>query len=125
MVGTHNYAVLNDTRAEELAQALAAHGFAYVTSRPSRNAGWMVTVVDDGPYSVDAIGHLTIEAVARAAAAIARDHGGYTAGGSCCDVSLLPSIRDSDAPIVKTNLGARPPMPAVVVVPAPPTVPLP
>jgi hypothetical protein len=71
----------------------------------------MVTAVDDGPYRVDAIGHRMIDAVGRAAALIARQHGGYPEGGSRCDVSMLQILRGPDSPIVCTSLGARPPTP--------------
>jgi hypothetical protein len=120
MAGTHQFVVPDDTHAHELAQALVSHGFAYVTGRSSSRGGWMVTAVDDGPYPVDAIGHRMIDAVGRAAALIARQHGGYPEGGSRCDVSMLQILRGPDSPIVCTNLGARPPTPAIVVAPPPP-----
>ncbi|WP_203949860.1 hypothetical protein [Planotetraspora thailandica] len=37
---------------------------------------------------------------------------------------MLPLLRDADAPIVCTNPGARPPIPAIAVVAAPPPAPL-
>jgi hypothetical protein len=37
---------------------------------------------------------------------------------------MLPVLRSRDAPIVRTNPGARPPTPTIVVVAAPPAVPL-
>ncbi|MGC5311658.1 hypothetical protein [Micromonospora zamorensis] len=120
MAGTHEFVVPDDTHAHQLADALASHGFAYVTGRKSRRGGWVVTAVDDGPYPADATGHRMIEAVGRAAAVIARQHGGYAEGGSRCDVSQLQIIRGPDAPIVCTNPGARPPTPTIVVVAPPP-----
>ncbi|MDG4829967.1 hypothetical protein O7627_11720 [Solwaraspora sp. WMMD1047] len=84
----------------------------------------MVTAVDDGPYPVDATGHRMIDAVGRAAALIARQHGGYPEGGSRCDVTMLQIIRGPDAPIVYANPGARPPTPTIEVVAPPPAAPL-
>ncbi|ETK31010.1 hypothetical protein MPTA5024_37115 [Microbispora sp. ATCC PTA-5024] len=121
MGGTHEFVVPDDHQAQQLAQALAAHGFAQVMARPSPQGGWKVTAFDEGPYPVDALGHRMIEAVGRAAAAVARLHGGYPQGGSRCDVGMLHVLRGADAPIVCTNPGARPAAPAVAVVaPAPP-----
>ncbi|MET8832664.1 hypothetical protein ABZV78_01920 [Micromonospora sp. NPDC004540] len=116
--------VPGEEQARGLAEALSTHGFAYVTARPSPRGGWLVTVLDEGPYPVDTVGHRTIEAVARAAGAIAREHGGYANGGSRFDVSRLPGHRQAEAPVVRTNPGARPPIPTVVVVPPPPSAPL-
>ncbi|MGC5332824.1 hypothetical protein [Micromonospora sp. DT62] len=124
MAGTHQFVVPDDTHAHELAQALASHGFAYVTARPSPRGGWMVSAVDEGPYPVSVTGHRTIDAVGRAAAVIARQHGGYPEGGSRCDVSMVQILRGPDAPIVCTNPGARPPTPSIVVVNPPPAAPL-
>jgi hypothetical protein len=124
MAGTHQFVVPDDTHAHALARALASHGFAYVTARPSPRGGWMVNAVDDGPYPVDATGHRMIDAVGRAAAVLARQHGGYPEGGSRCDVSMLQILRGPDAPIVCTNPGARPPTPTIVVVDPPPAAPL-
>ncbi|GAA1264128.1 hypothetical protein Psi02_76320 [Planotetraspora silvatica] len=124
MGGTHEFFVPDDHHARELAQALAAHGFARVTAWPSPQGVWRVTALDEGPYPVDATGHRMIDAVARAAAAVARKHSGYPQGGSRCDVSMLPALHNADVPIVCTNPGAHPPTPAVVVVAPPPPAPL-
>jgi hypothetical protein len=124
MAGTHQFVVPDDTHAHQLARALGAHGFAYVTARPPPRGGWIVTAVDEGPCPVDATGHRMIDAVDRAAAFIARQHGGYPEGGSRCDVSMLQIIGGPDAPIVCTNPGARPPMPTIVVATPPPAAPL-
>ncbi|WP_435204976.1 hypothetical protein [Micromonospora sp. bgisy143] len=83
-----------------------------------------MTAVDDGPYPVDATGHRLIEAVGRAAAVVARLHGGYPQGGSRCDVSMAHILRGPDAPIVCTNPGARPPTPVIVVIDPPAAAPL-
>jgi hypothetical protein len=41
MAGTHQFVVPDDTHAHQLAQALASHGFAYVTAgRRLVAAGW-------------------------------------------------------------------------------------
>ncbi|MEV4753875.1 hypothetical protein AB0J86_01980 [Micromonospora sp. NPDC049559] len=125
MAGTHEFVVPDEARARELARALAGYGFALVTAWPSDGDGWRVTALDEGPYPVDAVGHRQIEAVARAAAAIARQHDGYGGGGTRCDVSQLRVLRRPDAPIVATNPGARPPVPSVTVVAPPPPAPLP
>jgi hypothetical protein len=124
MAGTHQFVVADDRHADQLARALASHGFAYVSARPSPRGGWMVTAEDDGPYPADTTGHRMIDAVGRSAAVIARLHGGHPEGGSRCDVSMLRVVRAADAPIVCTNPGARPPMPAIVVVDPPPAAPL-
>ncbi|QYN24176.1 hypothetical protein [Amycolatopsis sp. DSM 110486] len=55
---------------------------------------------------------------ALAAAVVARDFGGYRRGGSRCDPDMLHQYQDG--PIVHTNPGARPPVPDVVITPAPP-----
>ncbi|GAA3782676.1 hypothetical protein GCM10022225_83710 [Plantactinospora mayteni] len=124
MAGTHEFVVPDDVHAQELARALAAHGFAYVTARPHVGEGWTVTALDEGPYPVDTTGQRMMNAVGRAAAAIARQYGGYRNGGSRCDVSMLHIDRDSDAPIVCTNPGVRPPTPTVVMATPPPAAPL-
>ncbi|MET8906659.1 hypothetical protein [Micromonospora sp. NPDC004551] len=124
MAGTNDFEVPGEEQARDLVEALSTHGFAYVTARPSPRGGWLVTVLDEGPYPVDTVGHRTIEAVASAAGLIAREHGGYAAGGSRFDVSRLPSYREAQAPVVRTNPGTRPPIPTVVVVPPPPSAPL-
>ncbi|MEU2170941.1 hypothetical protein ACH47V_25795 [Micromonospora chersina] len=124
IAGTHEFVVPDEAHANQLARALASYGFAYVTARPSPRGGWMVSAVDDGPYPADATGHRMIDAVGRAAAVIARQHGGYPEGGSRCDVSMLQILRRLDAPIVYTNPDARPPTPAIVVVDPPPAAPL-
>ncbi|TDB97251.1 hypothetical protein E1091_08660 [Micromonospora fluostatini] len=124
MAGSHQFVVPDDPQAYQLAEALASYGFAYVTGRPSSCGGWMVTAVDEGPYPVDATGHRMMDAVGRAAAIVARQHGGYPQGGSRCDVSMLQILRGPDASIVFANPGARPPMPTIVVVNPPPAAPL-
>lgn len=121
-VGTHEFIVPDDTHAHELAGALASHGFAYVTARPSPGGGWRVCAVDDGPYPADTTGHRMFDAVGRAAAVIARQYVGYSEGGSRCELSMLPILRGPDGPIVRTNPGARPPRPSIVVVDPPPAV---
>lgn len=125
MAGTHEFVVPDETYAQELAKALAAYGFPEVKARPSDGDDWRVTALDEGPYPVDALGHRQIEAVARAAAAIARQHSGYARGGTRCDVSQLRLLRGPDAPYVSTNPGARPPIPTITVVAPPPPAPLP
>lgn len=118
VAGTHDYAVPDRTSAEALAGALADYGFATVVARPGHAEGWIVRALDEGPYPVGTQGHRTIDAVGRAAAVVARSHGGYRRGGSRCDPGMLMHLQD--APIVRTNPGARPPVPAVLVTPAPP-----
>ena len=118
IAGTHNFEVEDGASAEGLAEALAHHGFAVVVARPRGQHGWVVSALDEGPYPVDALGHRTIDEVGRAAAVLARGHGGHLSGGSRCDPGML--AYHQDAPIVRTNPGARPPIPDVVVVPAPP-----
>jgi hypothetical protein len=124
MAGTHRFVVPDGTRAQQLAEALAAHGFALVTAGPLRRGGWAVDAVDEGPYPVDTRGRRAIDAVGRAAATVARQHGGYLDGGSRFDVSMLPAPSTANHPIVYTNPGARPPAPAVVLVDPPPAAPL-
>jgi hypothetical protein len=124
MAGTHEFVVPDHTHAQQLAQALGSHGFAYVTARPSPRGGWIVIAVDDGPYPVDTTGHRMIDAVGRAAALIARQHSGYPEGGSRCDVSMLEILRGPNGPIICTNPGARPPTPTITLTAPPPTAPL-
>ncbi len=124
MAGTHTFVVPGDTNAQSLAEALAAHGFAVVTAKPSDSTGWMVTALDEGPYPVDGIGHRMIEAVGREAALVAREHSGYPEGGSRFDVGLLQLMRSMDASITCLNPGARPPAPTIMVHPAPAPAPL-
>ncbi|MFI5562639.1 hypothetical protein ACIA2T_25455 [Amycolatopsis japonica] len=119
IAGTHNYAVSGRASAEALAEALAEYGFAMVVARPAQAEGWIVCALDEGPYPVDVQGHRTIDAVGKAAARLARGFGGYRQGGSRCDPSMLTHFRN--APIVRTNPGARPPVPTVVIAPAPPS----
>lgn len=124
MAGTHRFVVPDDVDARELAQALAAYGFAYVMAWPDWREGWTVTAFDEGPYPVDATGHRIIDAVGRAAAALAGEYGGYRDGGIRCDASMLHIERGVDAPIVCANPGAHPPYPTVVMATPPPAVPL-
>ncbi|GAA3619154.1 hypothetical protein GCM10022267_01680 [Lentzea roselyniae] len=53
----------------------------------------------------------------KAAAVVARAHGGYRNGGIRCDPGMLTH---QNAPIVRTNPGTRPPVPTVLVTPARP-----
>jgi hypothetical protein len=122
VAGTHDFAVPDRSRAEALATALAEHGFATVAARPGSGGGWIVSALDEGPYPVSTRGHRTIDAVGRAAAAVARGHGGYPHGGARCAPALLAHARDAarTAPVRRANPGARPPIPDVRVAPAPP-----
>jgi hypothetical protein len=123
LAGTHSFVVPDRLRAQALAEGLAAYGFALVTARPRRTAEWVVDAYDEGPYPADTVGHRTIDAVGRQAAAVAHRYGGYLEGGSRCD-SRLTYAGGSDAPIVQTNPGARPPVPGVVLSTAPLAAPL-
>lgn len=118
VAGTHDYVVPDRTSAEALAEALAEYGFATVVARPGQPEGWIVSALDEGPYPVSTQGHRTIDAVGKAVAVLARSHGGYRHGGSRCDPSMLVHLQNG--PIVRTNPGARPPIPTVLVAPAPP-----
>jgi hypothetical protein len=116
--GTHEFVVPDVERARSLADALSRHGFALVTAEPRGSGAWRVTAYDEGPYRQDGIGHRTIDTVARQAATLAREHSGYPAGGTRCTPDTLAKHRHK-APIVLTNPGARPPVPTIVMTPAP------
>jgi hypothetical protein len=127
MAGTHQFTVGDERSATAAADALSAHGFALVTATPSRlGPGWTVTAWDEGPYPVDGVGHRQIEAVAQAAAAVVRPHGALADGGVRGDPAMLTKLQvvARKAAVIRTNPGARPPLPDIVVVPAPPSVPL-
>jgi hypothetical protein len=127
MAGTHQFTVGDEPSATAAAEALTAYGFAMVTAKPSPlGPGWALTAWDEGPYPVDAIGHQQIEAVAHAAAVVVRPYGGLADGGVRGDLSMLPLLQGlaRKAPVVRTNPGARPPLPEIVVVPELPSVPL-
>jgi hypothetical protein len=121
MAGTHEFAVPDPRRAQTLAEALSRYGFALVTARPGGSGRWQVTAYDEGPYPPDGVGQRTIDAVGRQAAQLAREHGGYPAGGVRRTPNTLATTR-RDAPIVLTNPGARPSVPTIVMAPAPPDV---
>ncbi|WP_326836438.1 hypothetical protein VSH64_16250 [Amycolatopsis rhabdoformis] len=118
MAGTHDYAVADRASAEALAEALAAYGFARVVARPGPPEGWLVSALDEGPYPADDEGHRTIDAVGKAATVMARAHGGYPYGGGRGEPGMFTQL--SEAPVVRTNPGARPPVPVVRIMPAPP-----
>ncbi len=126
MAGTHNFSTADEPSATATAEALAGYGFALVTANPARlGQGWMVTAWDEGPYPVDAVGHRQIEAVGHAAAAVVRPHGALPDGGSRCDPAMLRKLGEMRPPaVVRTNPGARPPLPEIVLQPAPPSRPL-
>ena len=123
-MATHEFVVPDEARARGLVEALSLYGFAFVSARAWFGGRWMVVAVDDGPYSVDTTGQRMIDAVGRAAAVIAREYDGFPEGGSRYDISMLKLDRDSAAPIVVTNPGARPAMPAIRVAAPPPAAPL-
>jgi hypothetical protein len=125
VAGTHDFVVQDENNARLLAEALAAYGFALVTARPSAGKAWLVVAYDDGPYSADVAGHRTIDAVGDEAALLARRYGAYPEGGSRCDPSMLQNLKQSNTPIVVTNVGARPPVPPISMLPPPPAAPLP
>jgi hypothetical protein len=119
MAGEHDFVVPDQARAQGLADALAAYGFALVAAGPRRQGGWGVRAYDNGPYPADRVGYRSFRAVGRHAVVLARQHGGYWSGGSQCDPSMMPSS-PPDAPIVLANPGNRPPVPTLVITPAPP-----
>ncbi|MBL7498748.1 hypothetical protein I6A81_21390 [Frankia sp. CN7] len=122
MAGSHAFAVPDEKRARALAEALAAHGFALVTGNPSRlDHGWMVVAYDEGPYPADAVGHRAFEMVGRQAVVLARQHlGSHSPGGIRGNTKTLAKLRPTSAAIFLNNPGARPPLPAVLFVDAPP-----
>lgn len=119
VAGTHNFVVPDRTRAEQLVEKLATFGFARVVAWPRQLATWMVSAVDDGPYSNDTAGHRAIDAVGRQAAVLARQCDGYPEGGSRCDPSMLQHLV-GNAVIERTIPGARPQVPVTVIAPEPP-----
>jgi hypothetical protein len=125
MAGTHDFLVPGEESARGLADALAEHGFSLVTGQPAGEGNWWaVTAFDEGPYPVETFGHRMINAVGRRAAVVAAEYGGYPGGATRCDVDALTEGY-ADAPIRVTNPGVRPPVPAVAVLEAPPSVALP
>ncbi|MFI9846346.1 hypothetical protein ACIHFD_55640 [Nonomuraea sp. NPDC051941] len=124
MAGMHDFVVPDEGAAQAFAEQLAEYGFPCVFARPHPDGGWLVMALDEGPYPVDTVGHRQIEAVSREAAAIARMHGGRPSGGSRFDVSRMAEYRSWTAPIEVKGTKARPPVPEVTVVPAPPLEPL-
>ncbi|MEV4481446.1 hypothetical protein [Micromonospora coxensis] len=120
MAGTHDFVVPDEGAARASAEQLAAYGFPRVLARPHPDGGWLVMALDDGPYPVDTVGHRQIEATSRAAAVIARAHGGRPSGGSRFDVSRIAEHRTWTAPIEVSGALARPPVPQVTITPAPP-----
>jgi hypothetical protein len=126
MAGTHQFTVGDEQGATAAAEALAAYGFALVTANASRlDDVWVVTAWDEGPYPADALGHRQIEAVARAAAAVARPYGALADGGVRGDPAMLRTLQGAvrKAAVTRANPGARPPVPEITLVPAPPSVP--
>ncbi|WP_125727687.1 hypothetical protein [Kibdelosporangium aridum] len=129
MAGTSLFVVPDEERAHALAEALAQFGYPRVTARPTRPAPldldtvmeptWTVTVLDEGPYPTDALGHRTYRAVVRQATALARQYGGFHRGGSQFGVSMVDHF-DQDAPITLINPGRRPPVPELVEIIEPP-----
>ncbi|NUT35767.1 MAG: hypothetical protein HOV79_22155 [Hamadaea sp.] len=125
MAGMHDAVLPDEDAARACAEDLAAYGFPRVFVRPHPDGGWIVSALDEGPYPVDTVGHRQIEAVSREAGGIARRHGGRANGGLRFDVSAVERHRDTSATFVVTGTKARPPVPEVVVVPAPPAADLP
>ncbi|GAA3685151.1 hypothetical protein GCM10022224_057320 [Nonomuraea antimicrobica] len=120
MAGTHDFVVADEAVARALAGRLAEYGFPRVLARPHPDGGWLVMALDAGPYPVDTVGHRQIAAVRREALAIARTYGGRPSGGSQFDVSQAAEHRRWTAPVEVRGTKARPPVPEVTVVPAPP-----
>jgi hypothetical protein len=120
MAGTHDFIVADEDAAQALAEHLAEFGFPRVIARPYPDGGWVVIALDEGPYATDPVGHRQIEAVNREATAIARTHGGRKNGGSRFDVSAAAAYRDQSAPIAVLGAKARPPVPEITIVAAPP-----
>ncbi|MGI5524923.1 hypothetical protein ACQEUX_28865 [Micromonospora sp. CA-259024] len=124
MAGTHDFVVPDEAAAQASAGELAAYGFPRVFARPRPDGGWVVMALDEGPYPVDTVGHRQIEEVSREATAIARAHGGQPNGGSRFDVSRIAGFQTSTAPIEVIGTKSRPPVPEVIIAPAPPLAPL-
>jgi hypothetical protein len=124
MAGTHHFVVPDEEHAQRLAEALSGYGFALVTGRQWSNGEWRVVAYDAGPYPIGANGHHAMDTVQRGAAAVARQHAGYPAGGTRCVAAGLNTEDASHAPIVRTNPGARPPVSTVRVAAPPPAPPL-
>jgi hypothetical protein len=121
VAGTHEFVVPDPQRARMLAEALSGHGFFLVTATPDHTGPGRVTAYDEGPYPAGIVGERTIDAVGRQAAVLAREHGGYLAGGIRCDPDRLDA-NWLDATVWLTNPGARPPVQTIVMAPAPPDV---
>ena len=123
----HRFAARDEDAALALVGALVAFGFAEVGARPATRPGprdggmlWEVIAVDLGPYPRGMLGVRQSDAVERQARAIARAHGSFWCGGMTGGGGRLPSLQRSAPPVLQLNPGARPAVPPVPVIPAPP-----
>ncbi|CCH28798.1 hypothetical protein ABZ816_27740 [Actinosynnema sp. NPDC047251] len=123
MAGEHDFDAGDEDAAREIAQALAAYGFPFVTGRKV-DERWVVSALDEGPYATDVVGQRQIDAVGRAAAVVVRRWGGVARGGARFDVSRV-AARRAGGLFVIADPGRRPPVPDVVMTGPPPGAHLP
>jgi hypothetical protein len=125
---TYQFAVPGRASAEALVEALAAFGFPQAGASPFQHPRpgcpgmlWEVVVVDEGPYPSGPAGYRQQEAAGRQVRAMAWDHGSFGLGIAYHGAGWpAPSLRRSGMEILRLNPGARPPVPPVRTVPAPP-----
>jgi hypothetical protein len=121
LAGTHDFVTDGEQSAAALAGALCEYGFPLVTAAPQTYGdGWEVSAADPGPYPDDREGYRWFDAVGRDAAAVARRYGGYPTGTSQPGPGDPPDMGRT-APIRREAPGARPPLPALILAPAPPS----
>ena len=103
MAGKRTFVVPDEHHARALVDAFIAFGFPLVAAGPHdmskfipdrdlSGADWTVTVVDEGPYAMDAQGSREWTAVSRSARLLAREHRGYFFVGVEFDVSQLAIV---------------------------------
>ena len=121
--GIHSFEVADQARAEGLADALAAFGFPLVIAYPHRS-GWWVTAVDVGPYPADITGYRALDTAHRQATILARRYGGHPTTRGFNRADKLRTSPPSNAPVVRSNPGARAAVAIIPMAPAPPAHPL-
>jgi hypothetical protein len=123
--GRHTFVVPGEHQAPALVDAFVAFGYPLVTAGPHDMSrfvpecdrdqsvtDWTVTVVDEGPYAMDAQGSREWTAVSRSARRLAREHRGYFWSGMEFDVSRLAEMGPGRDVLTRRNPGSRPARPA-------------
>src|SRR4051812_9894388 len=103
--GSQSYLVNTEEQAKAFAEALAQHGFAYVTGEPAKGELWRVVAYDEGPYPFDLSGSRTLDAVFLEAAEIAERFGASWNGGDRGDSGYIMP-HQLRTPILHENPGS-------------------